>query len=181
MVIAIAAPAPEPDDRNKRQIGKKEKKEWDKILLETTLSGDIINFSNALKNKANVNCVHSFNGYMQYSPLHHAAENGYFNMVKKLVEHGANINAVISPISTAYEPKCDFYFTPAQLAHENGYNEITSYLNKEQTKKDIKSCLIGFIAITAVATSSFSNIICKKASNIARFFVKKNRDRDKTN
>ncbi len=151
-----------------------EEKDWNRTLLEATQSGSSIDFQKALQNKADVNCCHASQGFRQYTPLHHAAQNGYFNMVKTLVKEGANINAVIAPIDEMYPGAgLDFYFTPAQLAYENGFDEITSYLNREQAKKDIKACVIGFTAVAVTSALAFSPKLRQKASRFANHLLNK--------
>lgn len=54
--------------------------------------------------------------YGVYRPIHDAIESGHFDIVKYLVDHGADP-------SVEYSEK-----TPIELASTNGYPEIADYL-----------------------------------------------------
>ncbi len=126
---------------------------WDNLLLNATQTGNMNDFNTAIKNNANINCSHTANGFKHYTPMHHAAENGYFNMVTILANNGANLNRVITPISDIYSNAGQYpYFTPAELADENGHTEVALFLRKKQTQKNIKTVFMGLSAFIAAVS-----------------------------
>ncbi len=118
-------------NRGKPQEKKISNLEQDKKLLNACYRGDMEAFNEALKNGADVNCSGYDSFYSQIYPLHLAAKGGHFEMVKKLVECGANIDVWAIP----YRDEVRRYDTPIDFARRFKYTDIASYLQKELNAK----------------------------------------------
>ncbi len=113
-------------NRGKPQPEKVSDPEQDKRLLNACYHGDMEKFHLALSNGADVNCHGYSRFYSQIRPLHLVAQNGNFEMVKILVEKGAEIDV----LRTSNTDDLPCYDTPIDLAERAGFSDISSYLKK---------------------------------------------------
>ena len=60
--------------------------DWNKKLLVYSKKGDLSGVKQSIKNGANVNCKDNDG----WTPLHWSSYNGHLNVVKYLIEHGAD-------------------------------------------------------------------------------------------
>jgi ankyrin repeat protein len=92
-------------------------------LITAAIDGDIIKINKALKSGANINFTHRDWGW---TALHHASAKGHLEIVKRLLEYGADINCITSDGQT-----------PLSISKENGYfDEIFSLISNEQLKRE---------------------------------------------
>ncbi len=102
--------------------------DWDAKLLESTMTGNLDDFNTALENGAYVKCSHTNNGFVFYTPLHHAAENGCLTMVKVLVDKGADLWAPVWPENETDDLPGLSFFTALDLARDGKHAEVAAFL-----------------------------------------------------
>ncbi|TGL88781.1 hypothetical protein EHQ68_09090 [Leptospira congkakensis] len=95
----------------------------DTVLIKNIKSGDVTQASASIENNSP---EWDKEGKFGLTPLHYAAEYGHLDLVKKLIEKGADVNAESGTFSE-FGAK-EGYQTPLHLAVKYGHIEVAKYL-----------------------------------------------------
>lgn len=95
----------------------------DSVLIKNIQSGEVSQATQSIENNSP---EWNQKGKFGLTPLHYAAEYGHLDLVKKLIEKGADVNAESGTFSE-YGAK-EGYQTPLHLAVKYGHLEVAKYL-----------------------------------------------------